>query len=310
MLGGACAGAQVVPERQVESPQGQPSVLEPKMQTGAPPEQRIPQQTKPRNGAFQGILFDEVGRPLPGVGVQLVPSNGGGVPRTTVSEGDGIFRLLNILPGTYDLVLTSAAGGTPFRKSGILLNGGEVLSVEVHLTGFRIAQPGMPLPQTPAEEINGEYMELNRRPDANGEIVVSKEGRLPDENYLFQPLQDRWYMGVPDAENYRRYPSLEAPYVLGHWYDPFNRNELKGDKPLFGKTFFQFTGDSITAVDGRRLPVKSGQSTADPDSSQFFGKGGQFFTAQTFRLSFDLFHGIRRASGRWTGGFGLRRRRT
>ena len=293
-LGGARLMAQVVPERQVESPQGQPSVLEPKVQTTLPPEQRIPQQKTARNGAFQGILFDENGRPLPGVGVQLVLSGGGGgMPRTTVSEGDGIFRLLNVIvPGTYELVLTSAAGGEPYKKTGIVLNGGEVLSVEVHLTGFHVAQPGMPLPQMPTQEtVGGDYMELNRRPDANGEIVVPKEGRLPQENYLYQPLQDRWYMGVPDAENYRRYPSLEVPYVLGHWYDPFNRNELKGDKPLFGKTFFQFTGDSITALDGRRVPVKSGQSTNFEDSSQFFGKGGQFFVAQTFRTTFDLFHG-------------------
>ena len=277
---------------QPQSPQGQPSMPAPQIQTTLPPAQRIPQQKTARNGALQGILYDENGRPLAGVGVQLTTANGGAAPlRETASEGDGIFRLLNVAPGNYDLVLKPMNGGAPYRKGSIEVNGGEVLSVEIHLTGFQVAQPGMPVPQTAVQETGGEYMELNRRPDANGEIVVPKEGRLPQENYLFQPLQDRWYMGVPDAGNYRRYPALEVPYVLGHWYDPFNRNELKGDKPLFGNTFFSFTGDSITVFDGRRLPVKSGQSADSPETSNFFGRGGQFFTAQTFRTTFDLFHG-------------------
>ena len=291
-LSGAVCAAQETTLPKVESPQGQPALPAPQVETTLPPGQRIPQQRTARNGAFQGILYDENGRPLPGIGVQLMLSGGGpGAPRETGSEGDGIFRLLNVAPGTYDLVLTPPGGGTPYRKSGIHVNGGEVLSVEVHLTGFHVAQPGFPVPQMPTQETGGEYMELNRRPDANGEIVVPKEGRLPQENYLFQPLPDRWYMGVPDAENYHRYPTLEVPYVLGHWYDPFNRNELKGDKPLFGKTFFSFTGDSISVFDGRRLPVKSGQAADSPGDYGFFGRGGQFFTAETIRTTFDLFHG-------------------
>jgi hypothetical protein len=66
---------------------------------------------------------------------------------------------------------------------------------------------------------------------------------------------------------------------------------LKGDKPLFGKVFFSFTGDAITAIDGRRLPVISGQAASEPGAYGFFGKGGQFFTATTFRTTFELFHG-------------------
>lgn len=302
-LNGLGAAGQTTPAQPgqappVMSPQGQPTQgsasqgSASQVQTTPAPEQRIPQQKTPRMGAFQGILYDENGRPMPGIGVRLVASGETvAPPRDAVSEGDGIFRLLNVAPGTYDLVLTPLNGAAPYRKSGIQVNGGEVLSVEIHLTGFQVPQPGLAVPQTPAEVTGGDYTELNRRPDANGEIVVPKEGRLPSENYLFQPLPDRWYMGLPDANDYHRYPILEVPYVLGHWYDPFNRNELKGDKPLFGKTFFSFTGDSITVFDGRRVPVKSGQSASEPDAYGFFGKGDQFFTAQTFRTTFDLFHG-------------------
>ena len=30
----------------------------------------------------------------------------------------------------------------------------------------------------------------------------------------------------------------EFPYTKSHWYDPFNRNRLKGDYPIFGQSGF------------------------------------------------------------------------
>ena len=41
----------------------------------------------------------------------------------------------------------------------------------------------------------------------------------------------------------------------------------------------------------RRVPSPSNVSTAEPGSSGFFGRGEQAFLDQTFRVSFDLFHG-------------------
>ena len=68
----------------------------------------------------------------------------------------------------------------------------------------------------------------------------------------------------------------EAPYVKGHWYDPYNRNKFKGDSPLiFGQsTFLNISLVSDTAVAGRKLPVPSGVGSVDPDSGEFFGRMG------------------------------------
>jgi len=80
--------------------------------------------------------------------------------------------------------------------------------------------------------------------------------------------------------------------VKGHWWDPFDRNKLKGDVPIFGQqTFFDFTGVSDTLLDVRRLPTPSNVSSARPGSSDFFGNGDQLFLDQVFLFSFDLFHG-------------------
>ncbi len=251
-------------------------------QRAEPPPQRIPQQQTAKTGALQGMLLDENGRPLAGVRVQLEKM------APTQTAGDGIFRLLAMPPGTYDLLLTPV-GGMTLHQAGIKINAGEVLSIEIDLSGARAGALPMPIPQTPIELSSaGSYNELSRRPDAEGAVVAPKELMLPAAAQVFEPMPDRWDTQMP---SYHRYPGMETPYILGHWYDPFNRNILKGDKPVFGRTFFSFTGDAITAADGRRVSVPSGISTAQPGEFGFFGKGGQFFIAETLRMSFDLFHG-------------------
>jgi hypothetical protein len=262
--------------------QPQPTV---EMQRTPALEQRIPQQAASAVAALQGIVMDQAGRPLAAVEVRLA---GAGFSASAISSGDGIFRILRIPPGTYQLLLIPK-GGAAVQRPSVQLHGGEVLSIEVHIPVMDKG-PVSVLGQTPADVLGDrDYTELSRRPDANGAIVAPPlENVLPDSTY-FQPRPDRWNTAMP---NYHRYNlGDETPFVLGHWYDPFNRNQLKADRPLFGKTFFSLTADSITALEGRRLPVAAGQSTAQPDENAFYGKGGQFFQAQTFRFSFDLFHG-------------------
>jgi Carboxypeptidase regulatory-like domain len=290
---GPCVLAQVPEPAPATAPATAPAQQqqqpEPQIQTVPPPGLRIPQQKTLTNGALQGILLDDMERPIPGAQVRLVGPSAVMIIQTN-SEGDGIFRLLRVPAGTYDLVITPGLGGQAYRKSAITINGGEVVSIKIDdLKGFGVAPQAMPVPQTMIEITDGQYTLLNRRPDANGVVVPPRELKLPAEDIVFQERPDRWNAEMP---TYRRYPNMETPYVLGHWYDPFNRNVFKADKPIFGqKTFIQLTADSITAGDGRRLPLTSGQSAANADSSGFFGKGGQVFLAQTLRTTFDMFHG-------------------
>jgi hypothetical protein len=247
-----------------------------------PPAERIPQQKTNPYAALQGLILDDAGRPVPGVVIQLNGSLSG------TTSGDGIFRILRIPAGAYTLMIQRNGAGS-LEHPQVDLHAGEVLSIEIHLPQLDLTH-GRALTQQQADPLDpASYRELSRRPDAEGNIVVARETPLAPASEVFQPQRDRWEVPMP---NYHRYGvGAESPYVLGHWYDPFNRNTLKGDKPISGKTFFSFTGDAITAVDGFRLYVPSGQSTNDPENPGFFGKGGLFFTAQTFRMTFDLFHG-------------------
>jgi hypothetical protein len=113
-------------------------------------------------------------------------------------------------------------------------------------------------------------------------------GPTENENFALEPY--RWTVAMPDWQRYGK--RGEFPYVKSRWYDPFDRNRLKGDLPIFGQRwFFDFTGTSLTQVDGRRLPTPSNVAAENPGSRNFFGRGEQAFVDQTLRFSFDLFRG-------------------
>ena len=95
-------------------------------------------------------------------------------------------------------------------------------------------------------------------------------------------VTDRWRIGFPSD------PRFEE----GRWYNPYRQNVLKGDYPLFGQhNFLVVTAESDTFFNARRVPVPSDISSQRPDSSEFFGRGGQLFFRQNFVLSVELFHG-------------------
>ena len=114
---------------------------------------------------------------------------------------------------------------------------------------------------------------------------------MPDVSKEDGTVPNRWRIGFP---GWRRYEDkkLDAMYARERWYDPFNRNQFKGDYPIFGrKNFLNFTGVSETLTEFRRVPVPSVQSAARANDYGFFGQGNQIAARQSFRLSFDLFRG-------------------
>ncbi len=107
------------------------------------------------------------------------------------------------------------------------------------------------------------------------------------------PIFNRWWLADANPD-LRRYDDrgLDALYAPTRFWDPFNRNQLKGDFPLFGHhNFLNIAVSSETLAEERRLPVASPPSAAEPDNPGFFGNGAQFAMSQNFRVSFDLFGG-------------------
>ena len=266
--------------------------------TQAAPQRRVPRQM-PASSALQGRVVDRDGRPVPGLSVSVDPQGTACAADTPVcsrTDADGIFRIIGALPGTYSLSIFQDSKPV-FSGQKVRIGSSEVVTVQVEL-GFSLpAGPAAVIPHTPAETNSSLYRELSRH-SLNDGTVLPPMLQLPTDQQLYAAMPDRYNIQMPDG----RYPNMPAykrysgdarsEYVMGHWYDPFNRSVLKGDYPVFGQqTFFTFSGSSITALDGRRLPTPSSNYPAGPGEEPFFGKGGQFFLAQTFRMSFQLAHG-------------------
>lgn len=219
------------------------------------------------------------------------------------ASGDGVFRILRIAPGRYE-VQVAAAGYAPFVLPQLELRANEVTTLEITLAAsganeLRSRLPRLPElgPSVPATQPQpaGSYREFRHRLDSDPNYVQNPAPvALPPIADVFNTVPDRWALPQPD---YRRYAQRgEYVYTQSHWYDPFNRNRWKGDQPIWPsrlgqQVFFNFTASSDTFFEGRRVPSPRGVSSANAGTAEFFGRGEQAFTDQTLRFSFDLFHG-------------------
>ncbi|MFN5052979.1 MAG: hypothetical protein ACK5KS_01875 [Planctomyces sp.] len=112
----------------------------------------------------------------------------------------------------------------------------------------------------------------------------------------FVPVEDRWRMGFPDKDRYRDgNPRGDDRFgELGHWWDPYNQNVLKGDYPIIGQhTFLNVTATNFMLHEFRKTPTGTSpfESTVGPGQQEFFGDPDQYFFINNFKLQLSLFHG-------------------
>jgi hypothetical protein len=260
-----------------------------------PQQEQIPGQAPRKTGALQGVVRDVDGTPIGGASVEA-RNSATGQTRKAATTAEGIFRLADLPPATYDIRVI-AEGYQNVSEASVAIAAGDALVREITLTPLPAGAPPSPgLPQVPQSKpsppaseaqpvYNGAQQRMEQPPSPQPVPQT-----LPPAGEVFQTQSDRWLVAMPDWNRYGN--GGEHPYVKGRKWDPFDRNKLKGDTPFFGQqTFFNFTGVSDTLLDGRRLPTPSNVSTARPGTPDFFGRGGQFFLDQAFLFSFDLFHG-------------------
>jgi hypothetical protein len=272
------------------------------------PTQRIPRQQALQSSALDGSVTEAISssesRPIPAAQLTLIKlTTHDQFHATTNSEG--IFRLVPIVPGTYELHI-EAETYAPLSIPGLNLNANEVLTLQISLTQTstvtssvsrlpRQPELGPPSPATSEQNASSPFRILRHRLDSDPNYIAElAPDQLPPIGDVFNLVPNRWALQQSD---YRRYPQKgEYLYTKSRWYDPFNRNKLKGDQPIWPallgqQTFLSLTGSSEAFFDSRRVPSPSNVSSAEAGSSDFFGRGEQYFVDQTIRLTFDLFHG-------------------
>ncbi len=176
---------------------------------------------------------------------------------------------------------------------------------------FLAAQAELP-PEPPSEEpvvsaepaepppVDNEIIEGRRRPDYTeplpDEVSQTNEGAVrapPPEAFPVDqvPVPDRW----------RLIESLGV--VKERWWDPYNQNTYKGDRPINPAKvpwlpitgddwFFILNGVSDTVYEPRTFPIPVGvQTTERPDSLDVFGKDASYVLSQTFIVGAALLKG-------------------
>lgn len=118
----------------------------------------------------------------------------------------------------------------------------------------------------------------------------------PQTDSHFVPFVDRWRSGFPAWDRYNKgHPLLdEYPYVEGSKLDPYHQNVLKGDYPILGQhNFFILTASEQLLIEGRQVPTPTTpfESTANPNSEEFFGDPDQYFMNNNLVLSTEWNHG-------------------
>ena len=268
------------------------------------PALRIPRQQAQTTAALDGLVRDASSVALPVAAAVLTLRNmQTGQVFSATASGEGVFRIFPLPPGQYQLRV-EAKDYAPFVFTDLRLQPNEVVTLEISLVTAAAAEVHSRLPRLPelGPALSAEtppsfctYRELRHRLDADPHYIENlSPDTLPPVADVYNTVPNRWALEQPD---YRRYPQKgEYVYTKSRWYDPFNRNRLKGDEPIWPEllgqqTFLNLTASSDTFFDGRRVPSPSNVSSARPGSSDFFGKGEQAFFDQTLRFTFDLFHG-------------------
>ncbi len=96
---------------------------------------------------------------------------------------------------------------------------------------------------------------------------------------------------IPVPDRWRLIETLGV--VQSNWFNPYNQNTLKGDRPIFGTDWFlNFNAISDSVVEPRSFPLPVGvQTTQRPGELDVFGRDNSVNLSQTFLVGASLIEG-------------------
>lgn len=125
-------------------------------------------------------------------------------------------------------------------------------------------------------EIPGRSEQLDPNSKTGLKRLPSLRGEYPD---TFIPVPDRWRLA-------------NAIGKKESFFDPYNRNLIKSDRPLFDDWFANISVISDTVGEYRRIPTPVGSQTTDSRGDiDVFGSQDQYLFNQNLILAFVFFKG-------------------
>lgn len=165
-----------------------------------------------------------------------------------------------------------------------------LLALQVVVVALLALAPTVARAEPTSDDAN-DAPELQRRAESSsGDAERRRPGREAESDRARPPLppparmETPPFVAVPD-----RWRIVENVGINERWWDPYNQNTLKADRPIrhlvpwLGPEWFANVGViSDSLVEARRLPVpRGGQATGGPGDLDVFGKGDQGIFAQT-----------------------------
>ena len=148
----------------------------------------------------------------------------------------------------------AAAAGFALLLPSVAEAGKEAFSPRVGAHGGQVADVAQ-LRRRPGEPPPEPY----REPEADPDALPRPDIRAPNLPKDFIPVPDRWRL-------------MEAVGVNEKWWDPYNQNTLKGDRPLFDDWFVNLTVISDTVYEPSAFPKPVGvQTTRNAGALDTFG---------------------------------------
>ena len=238
------------------------------------------------SGRIVGKVIDAEGKPIAGVTV-VVTNQTTSQSRSETTEADGVFSF-RLAAGAYKLNVASPFAARFDR--GKLADYGSFANAICDETK-KICPTLENLIVDGAKDVNVEFVAIGtsktESPKAENANPAKPE---PDRRETL----DRWRIGFPEYDRYgdKGARGRDIPFRKGRWYDPYNQNVLKGDKPIFGDDYFiVLSAVSTTGFELRRTPSGNNVSSNEPDSNNFFGRPESLSFNQTIQLSFEFFKG-------------------
>jgi carboxypeptidase family protein/TonB-dependent receptor-like protein len=110
-------------------------------------------------GTIRGVVRDQQGAVLPGVTIVATSPNATG-NFNALTGPDGAYRLLNLPPGEYTLVV-ELAGFSKQERSGIVVRSGLNIAVDIHLTVGSVEETVQVVGETPMLEVQKPVQAVN-----------------------------------------------------------------------------------------------------------------------------------------------------
>jgi len=184
-------------------------------------------------GRLKGVVHSSSGTPAAGA-VVVVTNQVTRKSKRVRSEGDGSYSL-SLPAGAYRITLDQP-NTAAFDK-------------DKNYGDFAIAR-GDTLENVIIEAGKEHVVDISIAPPPTGTLAPPQRRETPD----------RWRIIFPEYDRYgdRGARGRDIPFKRGRWWDPYNRNVLKGDFPIKGdKLFMILSAVSSTNVEQRRAPTPS-----------------------------------------------------